>query len=678
MCNMNINNLENKCLKPIIYSVYGNCVSGDALQDLLSNMVAYINKCIDSVNTTTDLVNKLYDYVVNEGLSNEVIKEINKMIDNGTFETIINQELFGDLSDSLNANKTQIEQLNVKLNNEIQDRKSEGEVIKQLITEESNNRIQGDTRLEGLITQEGVNRNEAITTLDNKLKTITMELYSGFELKAIKKYAIEPNMLGTGLQKFVDEVNSLTDTSSMIYIPRGNYTFDKTVENLNNVHIIFDKNCVLSVGESCKMGAFTNGTIDKFDYTSGRSAGSNITIDNATFITSGYTFGFAIGENIKISNFKSNFKSGGHCCEIAGVKNFTIDKAVFISDGRSDNYRDEAEAIQIQTTTTSAFPFFGNNENIPCKDITFKRVTIEGASTGIGGHGAVYKIWEEDFIFEKCCFKNCTTGIRLWGYRNVIIQDSTFIDNQKDIYCTGLIRNDDLQRPTGMACQNLFLSNLLFSDNRGDKDACLSIINKKRNKNDRGDNMTYGVTCNNLVFKSKGYGVRLHNCISVALNNLTGYVGKGFTISNTEMFSIGNSNIENTSDFPVIDFKHESDYYSDGICRYVNIKSCNFKTINKGIIVTQVFEGNIQNNFIQLTGSDTNKLAIMLDNGASQFYVSNNSDYCHNTQSGVLYKATPQSSSVFFDSNLSKGKKGSSTIENNSGGTKGTFTPSYS
>lgn len=98
---MNIKELENKCLKPILYSVYGNSLCGDTIQDLLSNMVAYINESIKQTNDNTTLVNGLYDWVRNQGLKEEVIKQLNIMVDNGTFDRIINQEVFGDLSNDV-------------------------------------------------------------------------------------------------------------------------------------------------------------------------------------------------------------------------------------------------------------------------------------------------------------------------------------------------------------------------------------------------------------------------------------------------------------------------------------------------------------------------------------------------------------------------------------------------
>lgn len=94
---MNIKNLENKCLKPILYSVYGNNICGDTLQDLLSNMAAYINEVIGQTNDNTKIVQGLYEYVKNEGLKEEVFKQLQEMINNGTFDRILNQELFGDL-----------------------------------------------------------------------------------------------------------------------------------------------------------------------------------------------------------------------------------------------------------------------------------------------------------------------------------------------------------------------------------------------------------------------------------------------------------------------------------------------------------------------------------------------------------------------------------------------------
>lgn len=122
---MSIKELENKCLKPILYSVYGNELCGDTLQDLLSNMVAYINECISQTNDNTILVNKLNDWIRNQGLKEEVIKQLNVMVDNGTFDTIINQQVFGDLDDNIKivdsktiVNTQEINKMKTKVNND--------------------------------------------------------------------------------------------------------------------------------------------------------------------------------------------------------------------------------------------------------------------------------------------------------------------------------------------------------------------------------------------------------------------------------------------------------------------------------------------------------------------------------------------------------------------------------
>lgn len=98
-----IDKLKYDCLKPINYSVYSNDLCGDTLQDLLSNMIATINLTVDDVNNYSVIVNNLVDYVKGEGLSLEVQKQLNIWLEDGTIDRIINQEIFGDLSDRVNT-----------------------------------------------------------------------------------------------------------------------------------------------------------------------------------------------------------------------------------------------------------------------------------------------------------------------------------------------------------------------------------------------------------------------------------------------------------------------------------------------------------------------------------------------------------------------------------------------
>lgn len=82
----------------IPYSVYSNYLCGDSLQDILSSMCALLNKVIDNVNEYNKIVDALKKWIEEEGLQIAVDKKLEEMIDDGTFDNIINQKIFADLS----------------------------------------------------------------------------------------------------------------------------------------------------------------------------------------------------------------------------------------------------------------------------------------------------------------------------------------------------------------------------------------------------------------------------------------------------------------------------------------------------------------------------------------------------------------------------------------------------
>lgn len=104
-----IPNLERCFLKlGVPYSVYSNYICGDTLQDLLSNMCALLNMVVDNVNEYNEIVNALKKWIEEEGLQNAVDKKLEEMINDGTFDNIINQKIFGDLQSLVNQNEKRI------------------------------------------------------------------------------------------------------------------------------------------------------------------------------------------------------------------------------------------------------------------------------------------------------------------------------------------------------------------------------------------------------------------------------------------------------------------------------------------------------------------------------------------------------------------------------------------
>lgn len=89
-----IEKLNNTLINNKVKSVYS--FNDYSLQDLLSSFFEKINECIDISNTSLDFIN----YLKNEGLPKEVIKELELMYNDGRLTQIIDT-LSGNLNQEI-------------------------------------------------------------------------------------------------------------------------------------------------------------------------------------------------------------------------------------------------------------------------------------------------------------------------------------------------------------------------------------------------------------------------------------------------------------------------------------------------------------------------------------------------------------------------------------------------
>lgn len=88
-----------------VFDVYS--YDGLSMQDLLCQFFTKINECVDVSNGTLDLAN----WLVNEGLSEEVAKKLVIWLEDGTLENIINVNLFSSLNDKITNIKNDLNKL---------------------------------------------------------------------------------------------------------------------------------------------------------------------------------------------------------------------------------------------------------------------------------------------------------------------------------------------------------------------------------------------------------------------------------------------------------------------------------------------------------------------------------------------------------------------------------------
>lgn len=101
-----ISQLNRDALNCNVFSVYDyDCLS---MQELLCTFFTKINECVDVSNKTVVLV----DWLVNQGLSQEVAKKLNQWLVDGTLANIINETVFNDLKSKITLVENEVGKLN--------------------------------------------------------------------------------------------------------------------------------------------------------------------------------------------------------------------------------------------------------------------------------------------------------------------------------------------------------------------------------------------------------------------------------------------------------------------------------------------------------------------------------------------------------------------------------------
>ena len=214
-----IDKLKYDCLKPINYSVYSNDLCGDTLQDLLSNMIATINLTVDDVNEYSVVVDGLIEYVKGEGLSLEVQKQLNIWLEDGTIDRIINQEIFGDLSDRVNA-----------LNNDFTKLSSKFDEYKLSIDNKLNDTLQEvDRKINELLN----NVNNIVNQLKSELEPIKKRIQLLEESQPINMVA--KGCDNTGIEDCSTIITSVisemvnSKKCRVLFFPSGVYRINQTI-----------------------------------------------------------------------------------------------------------------------------------------------------------------------------------------------------------------------------------------------------------------------------------------------------------------------------------------------------------------------------------------------------------------------------------------------------------------
>lgn len=110
-----IEGLKRSMLNCNVFSVYD--YDGLSMLDLLNQFFTKINQCVDIANKTVVLV----EWLVDQGLSEEVAKKLNQWLIDGTLANIINETVFAELNRKVILNQNEINKIKKTLEVHVHD-----------------------------------------------------------------------------------------------------------------------------------------------------------------------------------------------------------------------------------------------------------------------------------------------------------------------------------------------------------------------------------------------------------------------------------------------------------------------------------------------------------------------------------------------------------------------------
>ncbi len=355
-------------------------------------------------------------------------------------------------------------------------------------------------------------------------------------------YGVQKRVVGNAsalIQQAIDECAPLDIT---VVIPEGEYYMEKYLVARKGLKLIVNKNATLYRYHNDAM--LMNG--DR----GGALGNDDIFIDGGTwdlrghllgYDGSGFAFGYA--KNITLRNATVLNVNYSHGIEIAGVENGYIEYCTFNGFIDTTGTRGYAESIQVESGIPGGFPYFGNGDNVNCKDIYITGCTA-GASevagtwnVGIGTHSSPTVTVAQGVYIKDCDYRKVkTTGIVANGYTGLQVE-RTKIEAANGIYIyhdqatktNFVIRDCDIKAINGAAVMvnGVSVGTIERNTLNGYANA-ISIVKSKEidiiNKNDltaqTNDAITITDTCSdisvhrNIIRKAGRHGINSYQNIT--------------------------------------------------------------------------------------------------------------------------------------------------------------------
>ena len=429
-------------------------------------------------------LDKQVNYYLDSGLKIELGKKLDEMVNDGTFNSIINEQLFEELNNQILDNTDNITALQTNVNN-----------FKNSVNEFIQAYNEYKKTLDKTISD--VQKIKEMNNTVNNVDDLRTALLKGGTIY------IEPGVY------YVPEDNPLCYTSFTTVIGKGEVVI-KLHPRANNFIMVRPALTGLEGGYALRNIKFENIIFDGQNSTN--NAGLLATC-HSKYIT------------IKNCEFR-NLRSSWHFLEINSSYTVDIEGCIFTdyNYGVSDNVR-STECIQLEYAGSSVqYPFDCLYDNTNCKKINidnckFERITTS-ESGAIGSHTKYKDYMPEDVTIKKCEFYDVDICVFAPDYNNLVVTEcsarnvATFIVMEP---------SDDSGRNTARITNNVY-----NGWNRFKKIGFMNDINEGRFL--FGLNPQYWVLntviTDNTIYNtySHGIGITLRGgCIS---NNIVKYCGK--------------------------------------------------------------------------------------------------------------------------------------------------------
>ena len=363
-------------------------------------------------------LDKQVNYYLDTGMKIELSKKLDEMVNDGTFSSIINQQLFSELSSQILENSDNISALEDKVN---------------LNKNETNNIISNNKQL---FDEFKNSVEEFIQAYNEYKKTLDKTISDVQEIKEMN------NTVNN-----VDDLRQALLKGGVIYVEPGVYEIP-----YNNPLLYSSFTTVIGKGEVIfKLDVRSDVYIMVRPNLSGLEGGysfRNIKFENIIFDGQNCTnkaglFATAHCKYVTLNNCEfRNIRNSWHFVEINSSYGVEFNSCVF-SDYNAgvDDSMYRTEAVQLDYAgSTSQYPFNCLYDNTKCENITFNNCKFERITTSItgaiGSHTVNKDYMPVNVTIYNCTFNDVDICIYAPDYKNVICDK-----NKADNVATFLVLN---------------------------------------------------------------------------------------------------------------------------------------------------------------------------------------------------------------------------------------------